>query len=425
MIRGFSTFCIINGIIQIDDVNRLNSFFWKVMKMLTQWLIELAKGVGMLFLNPLFYWIILLLFVVGYRRIQKERMYFGIKVFDLFSEGKNTWLMSILIGLIISLATVGIGFVFSIEMILLLSIVMIILSLTFKLSLLSASYTIGITYIVLFLSPLLLEYQTYVDVNLFSKTNFTGLVILLGVFLVVEAIMIGRTKREETYPALTLGNRGYWIGEHQLRKLTVIPFFVLVPTGLITPFASFWPYFSMGGESFSLILVPFLIGFDYTVRGSLPQEAAKKLSKSFYILGVIILALAIGSIYIPWLSMTAVFLAIIGREFINYKHRTHDREQIAYFSQVATGLKVLAVIPETPGHRLGILPGETIVKVNGAQINHAQEFYVALQESGAYFKIDILDDANEVRFVQGALYEGDHHKLGLIFTRSPYRSQTV
>lgn len=386
--------------------------------MLTNWLIELAKGIGTVFLNPLLYWAILLLFVVGYRRIQQERVNFGFKIFNLFSEGKNTWIMSIVIGLIISLGTVGIGFVFSVEMILLLSIVMIILSLSFRLSLLSASYTIGVTYILLFLSPLLLEYQTYIDVDLFSRTNFTALVILLGVFLVVEGIMIRRIKREETFPTLTLGNRGYWIGEHHLKKLTVIPFFILVPTGLITPFASFWPYFSIGGETFSLLLVPFLIGFDYTVRGSLAQEAAKKLSKSFYILGLIIIALAIGSIYVPWLSMTAVFIAIIGREFINYKHRTDDREQIAYFNQVATGLKILAVIPGTPGHRLGILPGETIVKVNGTQINNTSEFYVALQESGAYFKIDILDDANEVRFVQGALYEGDHHKLGLIFTEA-------
>lgn len=392
--------------------------------MVEQWLIEIVKGIGRFFLNPLFYWSIFLIFIVGYIRIQRERKYFGFKVFDVFTEWKNTWVISIVIGLIISMIMLGIGFVFSYEIILLLSIVMIILSLTFKLTLLSASYTIGITYILLLLSPLLLKYQTYLNIDIFSEVNFTGIIILMGIFLIVEGIMLRRIKREETLPMLTLGNRGFWIGQHHLKKLSVIPFLVLVPTGLITPFASFWPYFSIGGESYSLVLIPFLIGFDYVVQGSLPQEAAKKLAKSFYVLGLIIILIGIGSIFISWLSITAVLIAIIGREFINYKHRTEDKNNIAYFSQVASGLKVLSVIPGTPGYRLGILAGETIVKVNNQEINNTEDFYVSLQESGAYFKIAILDDANEVRFVQGALYEGDHHKLGLIFTETPHHMKS-
>ncbi len=51
-------------------------------------------------------------------------------------------------------------------------------------------------------------------------------------------------------------------------------------------------------------------------------------------------------------------------------------------------------------------------------------FYQALQKSGAFFKLDIIDDAGEVRFVQSAFYEGDHHELGLIFTEKPYRKET-
>lgn len=393
--------------------------------MMESWLLELVKGIGKVFLNPLLYWSVLLVFIVGHRRIQQERIYFGFKIFDIFSEWKNTWMISIVLGLFISLFTVGIGLVFSYEMILLLSVVVIIMSLTFKLSMLSASYTIGITYILLLLSPLLLGSQTMIDPQLFAMTDFTSVVLLLGVFLIVEAILLGRVKREETFPTLSLSDRGVWIGQHHLKKLSVLPFFVLVPTGMITPFAAFWPYFTIGGESYSLLLVPFLIGFDYIVRGSLPQEAAKKLAKSFYVLGLVVIVLAVGSIYLSWLSMVAVLVAILGREYINYKHRTADKSKNAYFSQVESGLKVLAVTPGTPGDRLGILVGETIMKVNGQKINSVKEFYVALQESGAYFKIDIIDDANEVRFVQSALYEGDHHKLGLVFTGNPYRMKKI
>lgn len=395
-----------------------------VIIMIESWLFELIKGIGRVFLNPLLYWAFLLTFIVGYKRVQQERNHFGVKIFNVFSEWKNTWIISIVAGLILSLLTLGLGIVLSYEMILVLSIVVIILSITFRISLLSASYTIGITYLFILLSPLLLKFQTIIEIDLFSMIDFTSLVILLGVFLMIEAILLRSVRREETFPALSLSDRGIWVGQHRLKKLSIIPFFVLVPSGMITPIAPFWPYFSVGDETYSMLLVPFIIGFDYLVRGSLPQDAARRISKSVGFLSLIVILFAVGSIYISWLSIIAVIIAILGREFINYKHRVEDKHLLPYFNQVKSGLKVLAVMPGTPGERLGILAGETILKVNGQVINNVTEFYVALQHSGAYFKIDVINDEQEVRFVQSALYEGDHYELGLIFTGDPYREKS-
>lgn len=389
--------------------------------MVESWLTELLKGIGKVFLNPLLYWSFILIVIVGYKRIRQERKQFGVKIFDVFSEWKKTWIISLLAGLFISLLNLGLGIVLSYESILILGIVVILLSISFRLSLLSASYTMGITFLIVLLSPLLLQFQTFLGVKSFTEIDLTGIVILLSIFLFVEAILLNNVKREETFPELSMSDRGIWIGQHRLKKLSLIPFFVLIPSGMITPFAPFWPYFSIGDESYSIILVPFIIGFDYVVRGSLPQDAARRISKSVHILGLVILLLALGSIYISWLSLVAVLIAIIGREFINYKHRVEDKNAIPYFNPVAAGLKVLAVIPGTPGDRLGIQVGETILKVNNQEINSVQGLYTALQESGAYFKIDVLNDEGEVRFVQSALYEGDHHELGLTFAGEPYR----
>lgn len=386
-------------------------------------LVGLAKAIGSFFLNPLFYWFFLLVIVAGYRRIQQERVHFGFKVFDLFSEWKSTLLISIVTGLFISLIAVGIGMVFSYEMILLLSIVIIVLSLTFKFTMLSASYTIGITYLLLLLSPLLLENQSYLDANLFSLTNYTSLIILLGVFLIAESLLMARIKHNESFPEITLSDRGLWVGQHHLKKLSLIPFFVLVPSGFITPFTDFWPFFAIGEESYGLLLVPFIIGFDETVRGGLPLHAARKMSRAIRLLGYMVILLGIGSIYLSWVSIIAVVFAILGREYIIYQHRKADNEQIAYFSQMETGLKVLGTIPGTTGDRLEILVGETITKVNDQKVATVKEFYHALQNSGAYFKLDVIDRSNEVRFVQGAFYEGDHHELGIIFTERPYREK--
>ncbi|MFB4167847.1 PDZ domain-containing protein [Virgibacillus sp. JSM 102003] len=385
------------------------------------WFIEIAKGVGRIFLNPIFYWTFVLILLAGYIRIRRERSNFGFKLFDVFSEWKNTWVLSIISGLLISIVFVGAGMIFSYETILLLGIVTIVLSITGRFTMLSASYTIGITYLVLLLLPFLLEYQSTVNKEMFSKTNFIGLSFLLSIFLTIEALLLKRNTRNTTFPDLELGRRGVWTGVHHVKKLSVIPFFVVIPSGLISPIAPFWPYFGMNSETYSLLLVPFLLGFDHTVKGSIPEKAALQLGRSIHILSLFVLLLAVGSIYVGWLSLVAVILAILGREFISYKHRQSDKEKPNYFNKNERGLKVLAIIPGTPADRLGILAGETIVKVNRKKINTMDEFYYGLQDSGAYFKLEIIGDNGEIRYVQSALYEEDHHELGIITTSNRYR----
>jgi hypothetical protein len=385
------------------------------------WLIEIIKGIGKMFVNPLLYWMFFLLFFAGYKRIKQERVDFGFKVFDIFTEWKGTWALSLVSGIILSFLIIGIGIVFSYETILLLCVITILVSLTLNFKLLSAGYTIGITYFLLLFLPFLLDRQSYVDASLFSETNFTGISLLLGLFLVIEAILLKTIKRNASFPSIIIGNRGLPIGQHHLKRLAFIPFFALIPAGMITPYIPFWPYFTIGETSYSLIAVPFMIGVDYLVRGGLPQFVAARLAKATAYLAMVVLLIAIGSIFISWLSLAAVLVAILGKEWIRYNHKVKDQQHLAYFHPMNEGLKVLGVIPGSPADRLGILIGETISKVNGRKVSSVDTFYLALQESGATFKLAVLDDANEVRFIQSALYEGDHYELGLVFPTLPHR----
>ncbi|WP_042142686.1 PDZ domain-containing protein [Paucisalibacillus sp. EB02] len=384
--------------------------------MLQDWLIEIAKGIGKLFLNPLLYWSVIFIILIGIRRIKQERRYFGTKVFDVLSEWKDTWGFSVIIGIFYSIVIIGIGMVISYEAIIILSIVTILLTLTFRFTMLSPSYTIGITIIILLLSPSLSEY-----LPIHGEINLSTLAILLALFLFVEAHFLSRIRQNETFPALVLGERGSWIGRHWIKKFSIIPLFTLVPSGLIEPFAAYWPFLSIGGDDYALVLIPFVLGFEFPVRGSMPYKVANRLAMKLLGLAVIVLAIAIGSIFISWLTIVAVVVAIFGREFINYRFRTEDHARRPFFNHTHDGLKVLSVIPGSPADRLNILIGEIITKVNGHKIHSEEELYVALQQTGSFFKVELFDNNGEIRFVQSAMYEGDHHELGLIFTSEPYR----
>ncbi|MFZ3576922.1 PDZ domain-containing protein [Virgibacillus sp. DJP39] len=390
--------------------------------MIEAWGLELAKGIGKLFLNPITYWIVVLLAFAGVRRIRRERNNFGVKLADAFSELKGTGLISMVGGILVSVICLGVGIVFSYETLALVCLITVLLSLSFRFTMLSASYTIGLTLLLLLFMPTLIKNQSYIDSTLFNDINFVGVSILLGLFLILEGISTFRIRQTETYPDLALGSRGKWEGLHHIKKLNIIPFFTLVPTGLISPFAAYWPYISIGGEAYSLVLFPFLIGFDHAVKGVLPEVASKQIGKKVGVLGLVVLLFAAGSMYLWSLSIVAAVVAIFGREYIGYRHRVNDSGRKSIYGRNERGLTVIAIIPNTPAERLGIHIGETVYKVNGQAIRDVSEFYKLLQKSGAFFKLEVLDVSGEIRLLQSAFYQNDHYELGLVFVKDKYRS---
>ncbi len=178
------------------------------------WLIELWKGLGRFFLNPLVYWTVILVVLAGLKRIRRERRDFGLKLFDPFVEWRHTWVLSVGFGLFLSMLAVGVGLVFSRETIWMLAIVTVLLSLSLRFTLLSPVYIVGISYLLLLFLPFVFENQTFTDITFSSSANFVGLSILLAILLIAEALLLTRSGRTRTYPELQLGRRGYWIGVH-------------------------------------------------------------------------------------------------------------------------------------------------------------------------------------------------------------------
>lgn len=63
---------------------------------------------------------------------------------------------------------------------------------------------------------------------------------------------------------------------------------------------------------------------------------------------------------------------------------------------------------------MGLRIGEMISKVNSIPVQDKNQLYIALQKNSAHCKLEVFDNDGEIRFVQRALFEGDHHELGLL-----------
>lgn len=383
------------------------------------WLMELLIGAGKLFLNPVFYYLVFLSGVLGVMRVKRERKDFHVRAFDAYFELRQLFPLGIVAGLVLSIITVVVGIAVPFAAILLIAAFTILLSFTTNIRLMSPAYTVGAAF---FAICLIAEKNWSIPgfreaFEALDEKIYPSVVLVLALLLIVEGILITKNAGKGTSPKIVKSRRGQSVGAHEVRRFWLLPLFLLIPGDALTLSFEWWPVLSVGGGSYSLILVPFAVGFHQQIQGMLPKQSIQLVGRRVVSLGVITTLLSIVGYWYPLVSIVAAALAIIGRESISLSLRLKDDSLPFYFSKKNNGLMIIGIIPDSPADKLGLQVGELVSKVNGVAVRDEQVLYEALQKNRAHCKLDILDTNGEVRFVQRALYEGDHHELGILFVQ--------
>ncbi|MHC0037843.1 PDZ domain-containing protein [Pseudoneobacillus sp. C159] len=381
------------------------------------WLLALLNGTGKLFLNPLFYYLFFLAAVLGVSRVKRERRNFHVRSQNAYFELRQLWPSGLLLGGIVSVLLASVGMVIPIGAILLIITTTILLSATTKIRLVSPAYIIGASFFALiFLAgkPLPIPFFSDTFANLDGKI-FPSIGILIAILLMVEGILIIKNGSFATSPMLLKSKRGQWVGLHEAKRLWAVPIFLLVPGETLSLPFDWWPLFHIGGETYSFILVPFAIGFHQQIQSQLPKQAVTLFGKKVLMLGVFTTTIAIGGYWLPIITIAAIAFAMIGREMLTIRQHLKEENAPIYFSKRNNGIMILGILPHSPAEKMELKVGEVITKVNGQTIQNEVDFYEALHRNRAFCKLDVLDVNDQIRFVSSALYEGQHHELGVLF----------
>ncbi|MBC1433871.1 PDZ domain-containing protein [Paenilisteria rocourtiae] len=382
-------------------------------------IVEIVKGIGSILLQPALYVSILITILAGFSRTKWERKSFRVRIHSPWQELKGFFGLGIIFGLAISIVMGFVGFSLTIGWIAIFNVVLIVLLLIGLFRMASTAYTIGITSLVFYavyyfdwsLAPF--ENRMLPIRDLYIDNFMIALVFVLALLLAVEAFLIQFSGASKASPMLRKSGRGKLIGAFRLRRLWLLPLLCFVPGHGFAALFDWWPIFQIGNQTFSVMILPIVIGFQQQIQSQLPAEATHKIAVRVTSLSILIALLGIVSIVIPVVSLLAFVVAIGGRLWVSYHHRNEEQSAAFKFTPQKDGIMVLGAREDTPASRMEILAGEVIMEVNGKVVLNREDLYEALNENRAYCKLKVRDNQGEPRIVQTALYEEDSFELGL------------
>lgn len=384
-------------------------------------LVEVLRSIGRFFINPLLYFAVISAIFLGYHRVKRERKYFKIRILGGWSELKNMFLAGFVLSLIVSLSSIVIGLTVPVEFLILITLISIIGLLLFNYHLLSPIIVIAVAF-VLVATMYWQDWSFEIGSFEFAGHNVAdGLAvtapILAGVLLMAEGLLIRRYGAKFASPIVETTKRGFNGIAYYSKKIWVLPVFIIIPGDAFQGFLPHWPQFSLGQEQFSLVLFPFVIGFQQLVRKVMPKYVYPELGRSIIFIGELLLLVGFTAYFFPILGAIALALGVISRTIIGvYYKRKEDRDSYAVMRS-GKGAMIAAVLPSSPAEKMGLVAGEIIQRVNGQEVFSEHELYEALQINAAHCRLEVIDHNQELRLTQHAVHNEDHHKIGILLVK--------
>ncbi len=184
--------------------------------------------------------------------------------------------------------------------------------------------------------------RKYLDSFRFLPKRFNRLMIrfthrllsCLALLLVAEGLLLIKNGSKGTSPKLVKSRRGQSVGAHEVRRF-LDGADVSADSGRCVntyPF-EWWPVFHIGAETYSLLFVPFAVGFNQQIQGMLPKQSIEIHGRRVLHFRILTLYFLLWVIGIRLLSIVVAAFAIIGREMISLMQRMKDDNLPFYFSK--------------------------------------------------------------------------------------------
>lgn len=334
----------------------------------------------------------------------------------------------LLIGLFLSVISIGLGVPLTLEWYFLYQIISLVLLLFTGSRFVHPLFTFSLTSIVLFLME---QFNQKISVgwltNLTKQSIFVdnfqpadrmsvplNSLFLIGLLIFFTSFLMKNKDFNKLYPILRTSQRGKKIAKYQNKFLWLLPLAILVPGQLIAPLAPWWPLLNIGGRDFAVLLLPVLIGLNVTVSTQLIQDALRFIKKDLqWLAGAAGLFFVISYFYRPF-TIISLALVFLGGFLIYYRHRQREKLWTFKYGPADDGLRVIAVRPGSPAERMDLAIGTIITHINDEEMTSKEDFYKVITHNRSYIRMRLKRPDGEIIMAETPLYDDDVNNLGLL-----------
>ncbi|MGX7419036.1 topological determinant of cell division [Carnobacterium gallinarum] len=385
---------------------------------------SLLKAFLLFFAQPLFWVGVIAAIITSMRRIKKERTIFRVAIYKEWIELRNYLTIGVLGGIILSIIMVLVGVTVTSEWIIVYQVVSLVSIILFGYRFIHPIFTISLTGILLLVGSLSISNIDLARLNLpvnsaiwqLDFVNFSLIqnsLIVIFVAIIFSIIQLKPTKLMLS-PNFRKTSRGKWIASYLIRPFYFLPLFLFVPGEQFTAIFEWWPVFSLGNTSYTIVALPLLIGFRFKIQGQVPKKAIKSLKQDLMILAGMNLLLIIVSYFVEYLAEASIIVVGLGGLLVLFRHYMRERNWKFLFGPVGDGLKIIGLREDTPATKMNLEVGETIILCNQQEVRNEEEFYSALLLNSAYCHLKIRGIDGEYRLTETAIYADSPHELGVV-----------
>ena len=345
------------------------------------------------------------------KNAQLEEYWLGILRNPVRTQLANVVFFGMLVGLIASLLIVLIGIPIDYQAILFVWPLALFLML-FNQRLMCFSYAGGIVSLASLVTG-------------WPKMDVSALIALIGILHLMESVLILADGHRDGLPVWMEHGRFQPVGAYLLQKIWPIPLVVLVipyagaqlaANGGGVNMPDWWPLFKPQNVSqvYALFPIVAVLGYGDIAVTSLPDKRSRESGFWLALYSLLVLTLAIVSSRTYWVKYLAAVSAPLFHELIVIVGKKRQMKGEPVFNVPWVGLRVLEVLPELPGDKMGIKRGDILFNVNGKNISSQEMLYEVLGEYSYMVWVDVKRK-DEILSFEYTDYTNGIDNLGLVF----------
>ncbi len=234
----------------------------------------------------------------------------------------------------------------------------------------------------------------------YPNVNVSGIMVVVGVLHLVESFLILVDGTKGKVP-IFMERQGEIIGGFTMNRFWPVPFTIFINGSQVYP-----------------ATVIAILGYGDFALVNYPENKSRETAGVLFIFSIILISLSQLSTYYHTFKYAAAIFAPLCHELIIAFSRKKEKKGSCIFTPSDHGVRILDTLPNGVGERMGLIPGNIILSINGNRIYTKKDIEDILYFRPKFIWMDIFDKKKGLTTKECKDYQKGIDSLGVIVVSS-------